>query len=70
MDNKPADPLFLCSICHFSASLEADRYVDEDGNPVHEACYLRKTVPTEKDAASIALAWLMRKDFSLVCYRA
>ena len=32
----------LCRICHEPVSLKSDTVVDEDGKPVHEACYVKE----------------------------
>jgi hypothetical protein len=37
----PQPPVHLCSICGQPTTLELDK-VDEDGQPMHEACYLMK----------------------------
>ena len=32
----------LCRICHEPVSLTSDTVVDEDGEPVHESCYVKE----------------------------
>jgi hypothetical protein len=41
----------LCAICHQPINLVEDRYADEKGSPVHEACYLHKITPDRKPMA-------------------
>jgi hypothetical protein len=45
----PPLPL-LCVICNKPIQTDSFKYVDEDGNPVHEPCYVAKA--TKKKAAS------------------
>jgi hypothetical protein len=35
----------ICAICHQPIKLDVDRYKDEDGNAVHQACFLHKITP-------------------------
>jgi hypothetical protein len=50
----------LCRICRQPVSLQADTVVDEDGNPIHENCYVKET--TGQDAtAEVARILLTRR---------
>jgi hypothetical protein len=52
------DPLrLLCRICREPVSLKSDTVVDEDGQPVHENCYVKEAKGQEPmtDVAKILL---------------
>lgn len=39
---------YTCPICHKSVDLERDRYADENGQIVHEDCYLMRIGSRER----------------------
>jgi hypothetical protein len=50
----------LCRICLQPVSLEADTVVDEDGNPIHENCYVKETTGQDP-TAEVARILLTRR---------
>jgi hypothetical protein len=40
----------LCSICRKPIDLTRDRYTDEDGQAVHESCYINRLSSIQNDA--------------------
>jgi hypothetical protein len=36
-----------CNLCGKPLSLTSDTVADEDGKPVHESCYVRRTLPSK-----------------------
>jgi hypothetical protein len=40
----------LCRICHEPVSLKSGTVVDEDGNPIHENCYVKETTGQDPSA--------------------
>ena len=43
----------LCTICLQPIQLEIDRYADESGRPVHEACYINKIATNDRRVAGL-----------------
>lgn len=50
----PSRHSVVCSICSVPLPLETSK-TDEDGNGVHEECYVRKTVSGSKPANTLQL---------------
>jgi hypothetical protein len=40
---------YTCPICHKSVDLERDRYADENGQIMHETCYLQQLMSSRQD---------------------
>jgi|HubBroStandDraft_6_1064221.scaffolds.fasta_scaffold56358_5 hypothetical protein len=43
------DTQVVCSVCGTVISLDAGRYADQAGKPVHETCSLSKEMPAQNE---------------------
>jgi hypothetical protein len=43
------DPDIRCAICNEPVALERDLYADEDGQIVHESCYIARLTASQQD---------------------